>query len=94
MSKLFDYSDGNFCPGGSIYPNPKESNLFLSLGRHVDVYFPVCKRSCISAPFVFSEEIFEKQPASIEVLPDECLFEVFKRLAGGEERSIIVSIFF
>ncbi|CAL5355305.1 unnamed protein product [Camellia sinensis] len=93
MSKLFDYSDGNFCPGGSIYPNPKESNLFLSLGHHVDVYFPVCKRSRISAPFVFSEEIFEeKQPASIEVLPDECLFEVFRRLPGGEERSICANV--
>uniref|UniRef100_A0A5B7B4D2 Putative EIN3-binding F-box protein 1-like n=1 Tax=Davidia involucrata TaxID=16924 RepID=A0A5B7B4D2_DAVIN len=89
MSELFDYSgDSDFYPGRSIYPNPKESSLFLSLGHHVDVYFPLRKRSRISAPFVFSGERFEqKKQASIEVLPDECLFEVFRRLPGGQERS-------
>ncbi|KAF2287226.1 hypothetical protein GH714_039387 [Hevea brasiliensis] len=48
--------DDDFCPGGSIYTNPKEPSLFLSPGRHVDVYFPSCKRSRISASFVFSGE--------------------------------------
>ncbi|XVF89315.1 hypothetical protein PTKIN_Ptkin19aG0120300 [Pterospermum kingtungense] len=88
MSKLFSFSGSDdFCPGGSIYPNPKESSLFLSLGRHVDVYFPPRKRSRISAPFVFSGETFEQKRPSIEVLPDECLFEIFRRLPGGQERS-------
>ncbi|OMO90830.1 hypothetical protein COLO4_18854 [Corchorus olitorius] len=77
----------DFCPGGSIYPNPKESSLLLSLGRHVDVYFPPRKRSRISAPFVFAGERFEQKKPSIEVLPDECLFEIFRRLPGGQERS-------
>ncbi|XP_039007927.1 EIN3-binding F-box protein 1-like [Hibiscus syriacus] len=87
MSKLFSFSGSDdFCHGGSIYPNPKESNILLSLGRHVDVYFPPCKRSRISAPFVFSGERFEQKP-SIEVLPDECFFEIFRRLPGGQERS-------
>jgi EIN3-binding F-box protein len=80
--------ENDFCPGGPIYTNPKEPSLFLSLGLPVDVYFPSRKRSRISAPFVFSEERFEqKKQASIEVLPDECLFEIFRRLPGGEERS-------
>ena len=80
--------DDDFCPGGSIYPNPKDSSLFLSLGRQVDVYFPSRKRSRISAPFVFSGERFEqKKQVSIEVLPDECLFEIFRRLPVGQERS-------
>ncbi|XVF48371.1 hypothetical protein PTKIN_Ptkin03bG0184700 [Pterospermum kingtungense] len=88
MSKLFAFSGSDdFCPGGSIYPNPKESSLFLSLGRHVDVYFPSHKRSRISSPFVFCGERFEQKKPSIEVLPDECLFEIFSRLPGGQERS-------
>uniref|UniRef100_A0A2N9HPA4 F-box domain-containing protein n=1 Tax=Fagus sylvatica TaxID=28930 RepID=A0A2N9HPA4_FAGSY len=89
MSKLFGFSgDDDFCPGGSIYPNLKDSSLFLSLGRQVDVYFPSRKRSRISAPFVFSGERFEqKKQVSIEVLPDECLFEIFRRLPAGQERS-------
>ncbi|XWS70428.1 hypothetical protein CRYUN_Cryun03dG0047400 [Craigia yunnanensis] len=88
MSKLFAFSGSDdFCPRGSIYPNPKESSLLLSLGDHVDVYFPPCKRSRISAPFVFSGERFEQKKPSIEVLPDECLFEIFRRLPGGQERS-------
>lgn len=88
MSKLFGFAgDDDFFPGGSIYTNPKEPSLFLSLGRHVDVYFPSNKRSRISAPFVFSGERFEqKRQTSIEVLPDECLFEIFRHLQG-EERS-------
>ncbi|KAI8539015.1 hypothetical protein RHMOL_Rhmol09G0148100 [Rhododendron molle] len=61
--------DATFFPGGSIYPNPKESSLFLSLGHDVDVYFPPRKRSRIGAPFLFRGEIFEQQqPASIEGL--------------------------
>ncbi|KAJ9167739.1 hypothetical protein P3X46_019342 [Hevea brasiliensis] len=89
MSKLFGFAgDDDFCPGRSIYPNPKEPSLFLSLGHHVDVYFTSSKRTRISAPFVFGGERFEqKRQASIEVLPDECLFEIFRRLPGGEERS-------
>lgn len=77
----------DFCPGGPIYPNPKESGLLLPLGPNVDVYFRARKRSRISAPFVYSEERFEQKQVSIEVLPDECLFEIFRRLDGGEERS-------
>ncbi|KZV47648.1 hypothetical protein F511_14434 [Dorcoceras hygrometricum] len=85
MSKVFDFSGGDdFCSGGFINKNPKDSNLFFPLGRHVDVYFPR-KRSRVTAPFIFSEEV--KQQPSIEVLPDACLFEVFRRLSGGQERS-------
>ncbi|KAL0394266.1 UNVERIFIED_CONTAM: EIN3-binding F-box protein 1 [Sesamum latifolium] len=77
--------DNDFCPGGFLYQNPKESSLLLSLGSHVDVYFPPRKRSRISAPFVVSG-VAKRQP-SIEILPDECLFEVFRHLSGGNERS-------
>lgn len=59
----------------------------MSLGNHPDLYFPTCKRSRVSAPFVFSGESFEKQQPSIDVLPDECLFEVFRRVEGGQDRS-------
>ncbi|KAI3512331.1 hypothetical protein L1887_19646 [Cichorium endivia] len=69
------------------YHTPEESNLFLSLGQHVDVYFPPRKRSRVSAPFVFSEQIFKKQQTTIDVLPDECLFEIFRRLSGSQGKS-------
>ncbi|KAL6523918.1 Transcription factor COE2 [Orobanche minor] len=85
MSKVLDFSGGDFCPGGFLYQKPKEASLFLSLGRHVDVYFPPRKRTRVSAPFVVSEE--PKEQPSLEILPDECLFEVFRRLEGGQERS-------
>ena len=88
---MVGFSGGdNFCPGGSIYAcgNPKEANFFLPLGQQVDVYFPPRKRSRISAPFVFGGEWFEqKQKTSIEALPDECLFEILRRLLAGEDRS-------
>lgn len=88
MQKVLSYSgNGDILPGGSMYPNPKDSSLFLSLGPHVDVYFPLRKRSRISAPYIFSEEVFEKKQPTIEVLPDECLFEVFRRLTSSQEKS-------
>lgn len=91
MSKVFDFSgDNEFCPGGFLFQNPKESSPFSSLGSHVDVYFPPRKRSRISAPFVVSED--PKEQPSIEILPDECLFEVFRRLPGGQERSVCASV--
>ncbi|XP_059274751.1 EIN3-binding F-box protein 1-like [Lycium ferocissimum] len=86
MSKVFNFSgdDAFYHGGAAVYPSPKESSLFLSLGHHVDVYFPTCKRSRVTAPFVFTEK---KKLPSIDVLPDECLFEVFRRLSDGKERS-------
>lgn len=87
MSQVFGFSGDNFCHGG-LYTNPKEANFFLSLGPQVDVYYPPQKRSRVSVPFVFDGEWFEqKQKTSIESLPDECLFEIFRRLPVGEERS-------
>ncbi|KAF7849083.1 hypothetical protein BT93_L1264 [Corymbia citriodora subsp. variegata] len=88
MSKVLRFNGEDFYSGGSIYPSPKEASFFLPLVNHVDVYFPPRKRSRISAPFVFSEDLFEqKRQDTIEVLPDECLFEIFRRLPGGQERS-------
>ncbi|XP_057799936.1 EIN3-binding F-box protein 1-like [Salvia miltiorrhiza] len=87
MSKVFDFSgDNEFF----MFQNPKGSIPFVSLGSHVDVYFPPRKRSRISAPFVVTED--PKELPSIEVLPDECLFEIFRRLGGGEERSACASV--
>ncbi|GAB2284916.1 Transcription factor COE2 [Dionaea muscipula] len=80
-----------FPGGGSIYSNAKDTGLFFSLGYHADVYFPR-KRARISASGVLSGERLEhnkqKQEAySINVPPDECLFEIFRRLRGPQERS-------
>lgn len=90
MSKVFEFSgDVTFCPRGSIYPNPKKeaSLLFPFGGHHLDVYMPLLKKSRISAPFQFSGETLKEKRTSIDILPDECIFEVFRRLSGGEERS-------
>ncbi|KAL7159070.1 hypothetical protein ABFS83_01G004400 [Erythranthe nasuta] len=91
MSQVVDFSgDNSFCPSAFLYQNPKESSQFLSLGSHVNVYFTPRKRSRITAPFIVSGE--PKQKPSIEILPDECLFEVFRRLEGGQERSACASV--
>ncbi|CAA0838004.1 EIN3-binding F-box protein 1 [Striga hermonthica] len=91
MSKVLDFNgDNGFCTGGVLYQKPKELNLLLSLGRHVDMYFPSRKRSRVSETFIVSEE--PKSIPSIEILPDECLFEVFRRLPGGQERGACASV--
>lgn len=58
------------------------------LGSRSDVYCQPRKRTRISDPYVFEGCVFdqEKKP-SIEILPDECLFEIFTHLCGARERS-------
>lgn len=80
--------DEDFHAAGAMYSNRLDSSLFLSLGHHVDVYCPPRKRSRVLAPILFREERIEPEKrCSIEVLPDECLFEIFRRLSGNRERS-------
>ncbi|EOA20176.1 hypothetical protein CARUB_v10000473mg [Capsella rubella] len=77
MSGIFGFSgDEDFFLGGSMY---------LSPGSCPGVYFPAHKRLRIAAPSVFSG--FEQKQTSIDVLPDECLFEILRRLPSGQERS-------
>ncbi|KAI7988299.1 EIN3-binding F-box protein 1 [Camellia lanceoleosa] len=81
MPALVNYSgDDEFYSGGSVYS--MDSSLLCSIG-----YCPPSKRARISSPFAFSGNMFEERTPSIEVLPDECLFEIFRRLPGGQSRS-------
>ncbi|KAE8663412.1 EIN3-binding F-box protein 2 [Hibiscus syriacus] len=89
MPALVNYTgDDDFCVGGAFYTNSRDSGRSCSISSQVDLYCPSRKRARITAPFLFGETEFEQnnQP-SINVLPDECLFEIFKRLSGGKERS-------
>lgn len=78
--------DDEFYSGSSLCS--ADFSLILSLG-YADVYCPPKKRPRAPNPFVVAEHA--KKP-SIEILPDECLFEIFKRLAGGRERSAAASV--
>ncbi|KAL5074329.1 hypothetical protein RYX36_013313 [Vicia faba] len=95
MSKVFGFTgSGDFCTGRSVYLNPKETGLFLSLGCQKYAYKPRQKRSRIGVPFDFSgDKWFEPKPeSSIETLPDECLFEILRRLPAGQDRSLCASV--
>ncbi|KAK9043797.1 hypothetical protein V6N11_072125 [Hibiscus sabdariffa] len=80
--------DDDFFSGSSFYTNSTYMDRLCSISSQVDVYYPSRKRARVNAPFIFGETVFQqnKQP-SIDVLPDECLFEIFKRLPSGRERS-------
>nr|AEK81539.1 EIN3 binding F-box 1 [Dianthus caryophyllus] len=52
---------------------------------HVDVYGPPNKRQRVNAPFVlWGSNPEQNTRSSINVLPDECMFEVFRRLPPQE----------
>ncbi|CAN8287842.1 unnamed protein product [Cochlearia groenlandica] len=93
MSQIYSFSGENdfySLRRGSIYPNPKEDNMLLSL---VDCYYPPCKRSrlVLSPPPLSPSPLFsafEEKHVSINELPDECLFEILRRLSGSQERSV------
>ncbi|XP_019157917.1 PREDICTED: EIN3-binding F-box protein 1-like [Ipomoea nil] len=81
MSTLVNRSgDDEFYSGSSLCS--ADFSHFLSLG-YADVYCPPGKRPRLPNPLV--EENSKK--ASMEMLPDECLFEILRRLGGGRERS-------
>ncbi|KAL7259775.1 hypothetical protein ACSBR1_005612 [Camellia fascicularis] len=87
MPTLLNYSgDDEFYSRESIYS--MDSSRLCSISSHLDVYLPPSKRARISSPFASSGNMFEEERTpSIEVLPDECLFEIFRRLPGGQARS-------
>nr|GMD90081.1 EIN3-binding F-box protein 1-like [Ipomoea batatas] len=88
MSKIFEFSGHNeFFTGVPMYPSSKDSGPFLALHPHANAYFPPCKRARVSTPVVACEGLELKKKTTIEVLPDECLFEVFRRIHDGKERS-------
>ncbi|KAL0718191.1 hypothetical protein Bca4012_067513 [Brassica carinata] len=77
MSGIFSFSgDEDFFNGGTMH---------LSPGSCPGMYLPARKRLRVSAPSLYSG--FEQKRTSIEVLPDECLFEILRRLPSGKERS-------
>ncbi|KAK8543230.1 hypothetical protein V6N13_136241 [Hibiscus sabdariffa] len=88
MPALVNYSGDDFCSGASFYTNSTDLGRLCSISSQVDAYCSPSKRSRNSASISFGESEFEqnKQP-SINVLPDECILEIFKRLPGGQERS-------
>lgn len=94
MSALVNRSgDDEFYSSGSFCANPMDLGRLCSISSHVDVYYPPRKRARITAPFLLGETVFEQsgQP-SIDVLPDECLYEIFKRLPGARERISCASV--
>ncbi|XP_065848678.1 EIN3-binding F-box protein 1-like [Euphorbia lathyris] len=89
MPALVNYSgDDEFYSMGSLCTNPMDLGRFYSIASQLDIYSPPCKRARITFPFVFgSSDFAQKKKPSIDVLPDECLFEIFRRIPGGNERS-------
>ncbi|PWA67430.1 F-box domain, Leucine-rich repeat domain, L domain-like protein [Artemisia annua] len=81
MPALVNYSgDDKYHKGGSLC-SMDSSRSFSAL----DVYNRPSKRTRISDSHgLFANE--EKNP-SIEILPDECLYEIFRRLSSGQARS-------
>ncbi|XP_071737213.1 EIN3-binding F-box protein 2-like [Rutidosis leptorrhynchoides] len=81
MPTLVNYSggDGHHRRGSLCSMDP--THLFYGL----DVYNRPCKRVQISDPY--SPFSVEENNPSIEILPDECLYEIFRHLSSGQSRS-------
>ncbi|XP_072984245.1 EIN3-binding F-box protein 1-like [Typha latifolia] len=83
--------------GGLFFSKLTDPSLFLSVASNLNAYCPPRKRSRVAAPFFLDLEEMasakdEPKPCSIDVLPDECLFEILRRLPGGQERSTAASV--
>ncbi|XP_024960599.1 EIN3-binding F-box protein 2-like [Cynara cardunculus var. scolymus] len=82
MPTLVNYSgEDEHCMGGSSC-SMDWSRLFSVL----DVYSRPSKRPRISDSYSLFSDDQDTKP-SIEILPDECLYEIFRRLSGGRSRS-------
>ncbi|KAK4718300.1 hypothetical protein R3W88_016638 [Solanum pinnatisectum] len=58
---------------GASYPSSRQSSLLLSRGKNRNVNFPPRKRICVTNA---SENFEQRNHPSIEILLDECLFEL------------------
>ncbi|MQM09849.1 hypothetical protein Taro_042725 [Colocasia esculenta] len=87
----FVLGDDDIHHGGRLFSGLMDSSCYLSLSR-VDVYCPPLKRARVNAPFIpqgwENWENPTKLACSIDALPDECLFEILRRVEGKRERSI------
>ncbi|KAL9326214.1 hypothetical protein ACSQ67_006859 [Phaseolus vulgaris] len=92
MPALVNYSgDDELYPGGSFCPSPMElGRLYSTIGSNLDLYYPPNKRSRSILEAIEGEQHY--QEPGIEVLPDECLFEIFRRLPSGKERSLCACV--
>ncbi|KAF1887374.1 hypothetical protein Lal_00040976 [Lupinus albus] len=72
--------DDELYPGSSL-----DLGRLYTIGSNVDVYYHPNKRARVTAPFIF--DCKQDQKSSIEVLPNECLFEIFRRLPSAKERT-------
>ncbi|KAG5035145.1 hypothetical protein AAZX31_04G134300 [Glycine max] len=90
MPTLVNYSgDDELYHGGSFCQNPIDLGRLCTYGSIVDeYYYTPSKRARINAldAFEFLGREQDQKP-TIDVLPDECLFEVFRWLSSGKERS-------
>ncbi|KAI9117681.1 hypothetical protein K1719_011847 [Acacia pycnantha] len=76
----------NYSGDDDLYP--MDLGRLYAIASNFDVYYPPSKRARIRAPFNYETlESEQDQKPTIEVLPDECLFEIFRRLPGGKERT-------
>ncbi|KAG6538984.1 hypothetical protein ZIOFF_004136 [Zingiber officinale] len=86
----FAVSD-DISPCGPFLSNLMEQGLLVSLVRSVDGHCLPRKRPRVIAPLVLGVggrvADVKQRPRSIDTLPDECLFEILRRLSGDKERS-------
>ncbi|KAK4717990.1 hypothetical protein R3W88_016328 [Solanum pinnatisectum] len=83
MFLIFWFSEnGDFFQAS--YPSSKQSSLLLSHGKNWNVNFPFQKRICTTTA---SQNFEQRNHPTIEILLNECLFEVFKHLPSVQERS-------
>ncbi|KAJ1412307.1 Leucine-rich repeat [Sesbania bispinosa] len=83
--------DDEHCPRRSLRPNPLRR--MYTIGSNVNLYCTPNKRACISTPDIFGIlKHKQDQKPSIEILPDECLYEIFRRFSSGKERSMCACV--
>ncbi|KAL2338383.1 hypothetical protein Fmac_012829 [Flemingia macrophylla] len=91
MPALVNYSgDDELYHGGSFCPNPMELGRLYAIGSNLDVFYPPPAKR----PRTISEsnELQQYQDPVIGVLPDECLFEIFRRLPSDKDRSLCACV--
>ncbi|XP_073043262.1 EIN3-binding F-box protein 2-like [Primulina eburnea] len=86
MPALVNYRGDDEFYAGSTFCS-RDSGFMFSLRSHEEIYCPSRKRPRVSVPDIFGGRLYEHKKPSIDILPDECLLEIFSRLPGGREKS-------
>eukprot|EP01018_Ginkgo_biloba_P010679 Gb_38831 [translate_table: standard] len=93
MDDIIQSGDEDFYIGGPMCSNHVDSSFFLSLAPRMEMLCPPCKRPRGNVTVSLREAKLKQEKKDFTgMLPDECLYEIFRYLPAARDRSVCACV--